>query len=244
MGRFHQRGRLGGPQSFRPSGQSGVDSGLGGPNETRSADATSACKDWSVCVIDDILKISKSPSPSSTSQVITTKPVNLKVNLDFLVTGYALIRERSRKMKVFFDEECLLHHPPYEILSGKLHDYYETPKRILQIRQALEGSDVFHIEHADRSIDVQKHALQVHSEDYMEHLEFAFRLWVEGGGDPKVGIGSLVFRWRSWLIGSRIHSSQIPFSAPSSPLNSPQPVRLQASPVKVKRVGLWFLSTA
>ena len=97
-------------------------------------------------------------------------------------------------MKVFFDEECLLHHPPYEILSGKLHDYIEAPKRILQIRQALEGGDIFRIEHADRSIDVQKHALQAHSEDYIHHLESAFRLWVEGGGDPKVAAGPPVLQ--------------------------------------------------
>jgi len=89
-------------------------------------------------------------------------------------------------MKVFFDEECLLHDPPYEILSGKLHPYYETPKRLLQIRQALEENGIFQIEGADRSIDARKHALRVHSEDYVEYLETAFRLWVEEGADPKV----------------------------------------------------------
>ena len=95
-------------------------------------------------------------------------------------------------MKVFFDEECLLHHPPYEILSGKLETYYESPERILRIRQALEGRDTFQIENADRSIDIQKHALRVHSEDYLKYLESAFGLWVEEGGDPKVGTGPLV----------------------------------------------------
>jgi acetoin utilization deacetylase AcuC-like enzyme len=95
-------------------------------------------------------------------------------------------------MKVFFDEECLLHHPAYEFLSGKLESYFEAPKRLLQIRQALEEDAIFQIENADRSIDVQKHALQVHSEDYIEYLESAFRLWVEGGGDPKVRQAGLV----------------------------------------------------
>lgn len=89
-------------------------------------------------------------------------------------------------MKVFFDEECLLHNPPHEILSGKLQHYLEVPKRLLEIRQALEGNTIFQIENADRSIDVKKHALQVHSEDYIEYLETAFRLWVEDGGDPEV----------------------------------------------------------
>jgi acetoin utilization deacetylase AcuC-like enzyme len=98
-------------------------------------------------------------------------------------------------MRVFFDEECLLHHPPHEILSGKLQTYYEAPKRLLQIRQALEGCDIFQIENADRSIDITKHALQVHSQDYLEYLESAFRLWVEEGGDPKVETGPWLFRW-------------------------------------------------
>ena len=98
----------------------------------------------------------------------------------------------SATMKVFFDEECLLHDPPYEILSGKLQHYYEVPKRLLQIRQALEENAIFQIKNADRSIDAKKHVLQVHSEDYVEYLETAFRLWVEGGGDPKVQTGLVV----------------------------------------------------
>lgn len=95
-------------------------------------------------------------------------------------------------MRIFFDQECLLHQPPYEILSGKLRTYYDSPQRLLQIFQALEGHDIFQIETTDRSIDVRKHALEVHSEDYFEHLESAFRIWTEGGGDPKVQTGSLV----------------------------------------------------
>ena len=89
-------------------------------------------------------------------------------------------------MKVFFDEECLLHDPPYEILSGKFQSYYETPKRLLQIRQALEENPTFQIENADRSIDTREHVLRVHSDDYVYYLENAFRLCVEDGGDPKV----------------------------------------------------------
>ena len=92
-------------------------------------------------------------------------------------------------MKVFFDNECLLHNPPQEIVFGKLQHYYEVPKRLLEIRQVLEGNAIFQIEDADRSINAREHALQVHSEDYVEYLETAFRLWVEGGGDPKVQTG-------------------------------------------------------
>lgn len=131
-------------------------------------------------------------------------------------------------MKVFFDKECLLHNPPHEFLSGKLQHYYEAPRRLLEIRQALEENAIFHIENADRSIDAKKHALQVHSEDYVEYLETAFQLWVEGGGDPKVhmGPGSFPDDYPGSLI-RRIHSSRRPSLIPSLPLTSPLPVHLE-----------------
>ena len=109
-------------------------------------------------------------------------------------------------MKVFFDEGCLVHDPPYEFQSGRPKPYYEAPQRLLQIRQALEENPIFQIEGADRSIDAKKHALQVHSEDYLDYLETAFQLWVEAGGDPKVraglGVGPIV---------NSAHLSQQPF---------------------------------
>ena len=94
-------------------------------------------------------------------------------------------------MKVFFDEECLLRDPPYEIPSAeiRIRSCYEAPNPLRQICQALEDDVIFQIEGADRSIDAKEHALQVHSEDYVEYLETAFRLWVEDGGDPKVSTG-------------------------------------------------------
>jgi len=134
-------------------------------------------------------------------------------------------------MKVFFDEECLLHDPPYEIISGKLHPYYETPKRLLRIRQALEENDVFQIEDADRSIDTKKHALQVHSEDYVEYLETAFQLWVEDGADPKVQTGFRIASMRLQLTHLRIRFSQRHLLIPSLPLTLPA-VRLGISSVK------------
>ena len=130
-------------------------------------------------------------------------------------------------MKVFFDEGCLLHNPLYEILSGKLQHYYEAPKRLLEIRKALEGNAMFQIENADRSIDVKKYALQVHSADYIEYLETAFRLWVEDGGDPKVQAGLMALQWLFQLSGLRIRSSQKPSPIPSLSLTSPPPARLE-----------------
>lgn len=106
-------------------------------------------------------------------------------------------------MKVFFDEECLLHNPPYEFLSGKLVPHHEAPKRLSLIRQALEEDPGFQIENADRSIDVRKHALLVHSEDYIEYLESAFELWAKGRGDPEVRTSLAVV-----LLTTLAHSPQ------------------------------------
>lgn len=123
-------------------------------------------------------------------------------------------------MKVFFDEECLLHDPPYEILSGKPHPYYEAPKRLLQIRQALEENEVFQIEDVDRSVDTKKHALQVHSEDYVEYLETAFRLWAEDGADPKVQTGLWI---ASMVIPTHLPQDSLFPEAFANPKLAPHP---------------------
>ena len=85
--------------------------------------------------------------------------------------------KRPTAMKVF-DEECLLRGLPYEILSGKSQPYRETPKCFLRILEALGENAIFQIENADSSFN-QKHALQVHSEDYVEYLGTVFRSWAE-----------------------------------------------------------------
>jgi acetoin utilization deacetylase AcuC-like enzyme len=105
-------------------------------------------------------------------------------------TGVALAFP-VRIMKVFFRRRMFTARSTTRDSIWEITTYYEAPKRLLQIRQALEENGIFQIENADRSIDAKKHALQVHSEDYIEYLETAFRLWVEGGGDPKVQADAL-----------------------------------------------------
>lgn len=87
-------------------------------------------------------------------------------------------------MKVFFDTDCLLHNPPFEFLSGKLVPYYELPKRILQIKEALQRHpQLFQLAQTDLDIDVKKHVLDVHTPDYLEYLEHAYTEWIRDGGD-------------------------------------------------------------
>jgi hypothetical protein len=43
-------------------------------------------------------------------------------------------------MKVVHLDDCLLHNPPREILSGKEISYFESPTRYLAIRDALSGT--------------------------------------------------------------------------------------------------------
>ncbi|KAI0066592.1 Arginase/deacetylase [Artomyces pyxidatus] len=86
-------------------------------------------------------------------------------------------------MKVVYDADCLLHDPPYEILSGQLVPYYESPQRLVTIKQRLESSDLFELVGSERDIDVLKFIAMVHSSDYVEYLMTAYQRWVEDGGD-------------------------------------------------------------
>lgn len=87
-------------------------------------------------------------------------------------------------MKVFFDTDCLLHNPPHEFLSGKQVPYHEAPARILQIKEALERDPLlFQLAQTDLDIDVKKHALDVHTPDYLEYLEHAYAEWIKDGND-------------------------------------------------------------
>ncbi|KAA1477217.1 Arginase/deacetylase [Dentipellis sp. KUC8613] len=86
-------------------------------------------------------------------------------------------------MKVFYDEDSLLHNPPYEILDGHLVHYYESPLRPQNIKHELESSPSFTIHPTNKALDVLKHARKVHSEDYLHYLETAYAGWVADGGD-------------------------------------------------------------
>jgi acetoin utilization deacetylase AcuC-like enzyme len=87
-------------------------------------------------------------------------------------------------MKVFFDNNCLLHDPPYEYLSGKQVPYFEVPERITRIKQILEQHPaIFQFANADPDIDLEKHILRVHTPEYLNYLEHAYDEWTIDGGD-------------------------------------------------------------
>ncbi|ETW86617.1 hypothetical protein HETIRDRAFT_99089 [Heterobasidion irregulare TC 32-1] len=86
-------------------------------------------------------------------------------------------------MKVFVDRDCLLHDPPYEILSGKPVPYFESPARWHAIKHELESSPSFEIADRDSDVDVLGYAQAIHDRDYIQYLRNAYEDWVADGND-------------------------------------------------------------
>ena len=90
-------------------------------------------------------------------------------------------------MKVFWDPNCLLHDPPYEILSGDKVPYFESPLRLQVIKKELEEHpSLFQVELADSSsgiIDILGHIEMVHGHGYLSYLKNAYDEWVRDGGN-------------------------------------------------------------
>lgn len=89
-------------------------------------------------------------------------------------------------MKVFWDPNCLLHDPPYEILSGNKVPYFESPARLQVIKKELEEHpSMFQLEVTDSSsgsIDIIGHIEMVHDSGYLSYLRNAYDEWVQDGG--------------------------------------------------------------
>ena len=95
-------------------------------------------------------------------------------------------------MKVFWNLDCLLHNPPYEILSGDKLPYFESPLRLQLIKKELEGHpSLFTFESISESsssssqnskIDISHHVQMVHSPGYLRYLGNAYDDWVRSGG--------------------------------------------------------------
>ncbi|KAH9056931.1 Arginase/deacetylase [Lactarius vividus] len=89
-------------------------------------------------------------------------------------------------MKVFWDPICLLHDPPYEILSGNKVPYFESPARLQVIKKELEEHpSLFQLELTDSSsggIDITGHVETVHGRGYLNYLRNAYDEWVRDGG--------------------------------------------------------------
>jgi acetoin utilization deacetylase AcuC-like enzyme len=94
-------------------------------------------------------------------------------------------------MKVFWDSDCLLHNPPYEILSGDKLPYFESPARLQLIKKELEQyPSLFTFESASSSSessqnlrqDIPRYIQMVHSQEYLRYLSNAYDNWVRSGG--------------------------------------------------------------
>ncbi|RIA83728.1 Arginase/deacetylase [Glomus cerebriforme] len=85
-------------------------------------------------------------------------------------------------MKVFYSQVCLKHAPKYEIISGNLIDYLESPSRLIIINEHLQNlSSLSKFEFVLPSDYGLEPILSVHSKDYIEYLQTAYKEWVKIG---------------------------------------------------------------
>ena len=116
-------------------------------------------------------------------------------------------------MKVFWNPGCLLHNPPYEILSGEKSPYFEGPARLQVIKKELERyPSLFTFEPASSSSessefesslnlgpDISRYVQMVHSQGYLRYLKNAYDDWVRSRGStvplplPSLMTGFLAF---------------------------------------------------
>ena len=94
-------------------------------------------------------------------------------------------------MKVFSSPDCLLHDPPYEVLSGAKIPRFESPARLQLIEKELKQyPSLFTFESATSSsksslnlgLDIPHYVQMVHSQEYLRYLSNAYDNWVRSGG--------------------------------------------------------------
>jgi hypothetical protein len=151
-------------------------------------------------------------------------------------------------MKVFWDPNCLLHDPPYEILSGYKVPYFESPSRLQVIKKELEEHpSLFQVESTDSSsgpgsIDILGHIEMVHGRGYLSYLRNAYDEWVRDGGSavPLADHGFLrfsthnSFRTRCYREHSHIRNCYLDLVKAKSMLCVPLPKQ-------VSKFGMWEL---
>ena len=82
-------------------------------------------------------------------------------------------------MKIIYSENTKLHNPKKEFISHNLMDYAESPERmrtILENLEKLKDADILPPE--EFSLD---DILKVHSKNYIEYLQDAYKNWIEAG---------------------------------------------------------------
>ena len=132
-----------------------------------------------------------------------------------LISDRARLLESKFKMKVFWNLDCLLHNPPYEILSGDKLPYFESPLRLQLIKKELEGHpSLFTFESISESsssqnskLDISRYVQMVHSPGYLRYLRNAYDDWVRSGGSTVLlRFPSLVFESVYYLASSSLFS--------------------------------------
>ena len=118
-------------------------------------------------------------------------------------------------MKVVYHPDCLLHDPPYEILSGRLVPYFESPARVERILKELRQHDGYDISDTLETLDTEQHILAVHSQDYLDYLKTAYDEWILDGGDKVLWLYLLVLshQFMAYLLDCCLprDNSQYPF---------------------------------
>ncbi|CAE6438080.1 unnamed protein product [Rhizoctonia solani] len=93
-------------------------------------------------------------------------------------------------MKLFYSNECTLHNPGFEILSGNAVPYLESPSRMSAIMshlsQVKEQAGKWSWEDVDIDGPSDGNLLeaikQAHQPEYVEYLQNAYEIWVRDGG--------------------------------------------------------------
>lgn len=85
-------------------------------------------------------------------------------------------------MRIITSPEHGRHDPPFEVLDGKETPYFETPRRVAIIAEALAAAG-FPAPEAPRAF-TREAVTAVHTEHYVDYLEGAYAAWVAAGRDP------------------------------------------------------------
>ncbi|KAI7852923.1 hypothetical protein BDC45DRAFT_558219 [Circinella umbellata] len=92
-------------------------------------------------------------------------------------------------MDVIYNEDCLLHDPPFEATRGQVKPYLECPARLESIKKFIDSQpQQFNVVRPqDYSVTP---ILRVHEQDYVEFLQTIYKEWVDSGMPPEIAIGS------------------------------------------------------
>jgi acetoin utilization deacetylase AcuC-like enzyme len=86
-------------------------------------------------------------------------------------------------MQTIFSPAHTLHDPPFEIIDGQIATYYEMPRRVTIILDAMREAG-FAAPQTPREFGLEP-VLAVHQPEYIAYLERAYAEWVAAGKPPE-----------------------------------------------------------